>query len=75
MELDQSNMSHIGPDGHITQEERLKRYHLKLCMRCGAPGHRAGNRRPKGKGRGKFVAQIDVIEEPDHEAESSELKD
>ncbi|KAI1001105.1 hypothetical protein K3495_g7094 [Podosphaera aphanis] len=38
---DHSEISRIGPDGHITPEERLRRFQFKLCMRCGKPGHRA----------------------------------
>ncbi|KHJ36393.1 hypothetical protein EV44_g4485 [Erysiphe necator] len=41
MILDRLDLSHIGPDGDITAEERLRRYMLKLCMRCGKPGHHA----------------------------------
>ncbi|POS82218.1 hypothetical protein EPUL_006501, partial [Erysiphe pulchra] len=40
MILDQNQLSHIGHDGHITQEERSRRFRLNLCMHCGKPGHR-----------------------------------
>lgn len=56
MILDQTNISHMGPDGHITNEERMRRFKLSLCMRCGRPGHRAESCSPKSK---KECRQID----------------
>ncbi|KAI1001882.1 hypothetical protein K3495_g6325 [Podosphaera aphanis] len=73
MDLDQCDMSHIGPDGHITAEERQRRFRLNLCMRCGNPGHRADNCRPKGKG--KMIAQVEMDEEGEHAPGQSNLKD
>lgn len=60
MILDKANMSHIGPDGHITPEERQRRFRYKLCMRCGKPGHRRDNCR--GKGKDVSLNLADVIE-------------
>lgn len=39
MILDRVDMSHIGPDGRLTYEERQRRFKLRLCMRCGQKGH------------------------------------
>lgn len=41
MEFDQVDMSHIGPDGHLTPKERQRRRKFNLCMHCGGLGHRA----------------------------------
>ncbi|KAI0996064.1 hypothetical protein K3495_g12116 [Podosphaera aphanis] len=60
MILDKADMSHIGPDGHITPEERQRRFRYKLCMRCGKPGHRRDNCR--GKGKDVSLNLADVIE-------------
>ncbi|KAI1001581.1 hypothetical protein K3495_g6620 [Podosphaera aphanis] len=51
MILDKFDLSHIGPDGHITPEERQRRYRFKLCMRCGKPGQC----RDQCKGKSKEV--------------------
>lgn len=60
MVLDQADMSHIGPDGHITPEERQRRFRFKLCMRCGRPGHRADH--CKGKGKQRVVQELHLDE-------------
>ncbi|KAI0993685.1 hypothetical protein K3495_g14499 [Podosphaera aphanis] len=41
MVLDRANISILGPDGRLTPQERQRRFDLKLCVRCGKPGHRA----------------------------------
>ncbi|KAI0995458.1 hypothetical protein K3495_g12721 [Podosphaera aphanis] len=60
MILDKIDLSHIGPDGHITPEERQRRYRFKLCMRCGKPGHRRDQCR--GKGKEVSVNLADIVE-------------
>lgn len=73
MILDKSEISHIGPDGHITPEERLRRFKLKLCMRCGKPGHRANRCRPVQK---NFNAQeLNLEESSDLGENHPDLKD
>ena len=74
MILDQAGLSHIGPDGHLTPEERARRFRLKLCMRCGKPGHRA-NRCQMGR-KDKLVQQLELEEmEENLDQELSQLKD
>lgn len=64
MDLDQMSLSHIGPDGHLKPEERHRRFRLKLCMRCGKPGHQANECIPRYKKKGEFqVAQFSNTEE------------
>lgn len=36
-----SEPSKLGNDGKLTQEERQRRIHNKLCLFCGGPGHMA----------------------------------
>lgn len=48
MILDRTTISHLGPDGKLTQAERIRRYEQELCMRCGKSGHQAVNCRPRG---------------------------
>ncbi|KAI0999460.1 hypothetical protein K3495_g8738 [Podosphaera aphanis] len=68
MVLDQLNMSHLGPDGHLTPEERKRRFRFRLCMRCGKPGHRANT--CKGKDKEVIVNQLDLeLAEDDEDLE------
>lgn len=60
MALDKADMSHIGPDGHITPEERRRRFRYKLCMRCGKPGHRANDF--NSKIREKIISELNLDE-------------
>lgn len=41
MVLDRASVSILGPDGRLTPQEWQRRFDLKLCVRCGKPGHRA----------------------------------
>ncbi|KAI0994006.1 hypothetical protein K3495_g14178 [Podosphaera aphanis] len=68
MVLDQSDLSHLGPDGRLTPEERQRRFRFKLCMRCGKPGHRANV--CKGKGKLKVLQEL-TLEEEDFEDDNT----
>lgn len=49
---DRVDLSYIGPDGHLTPEERFKRFRLNLCIRCGKPGYMAKTCNCKKMGEG-----------------------
>ncbi|KAI1000592.1 hypothetical protein K3495_g7601 [Podosphaera aphanis] len=70
MVLDQSDLSHLGPDGHLTPEERQRRFRFKLCMRCGKPGQRANVCKGKGKGKQKVLQEL-TLEEEDFEDDNT----
>ncbi|POS82307.1 hypothetical protein EPUL_006356, partial [Erysiphe pulchra] len=61
MILDRVDLSHIGPDGHLTSEERFRRFRLNLCMRCGKPGHVANKCNPHKKG--KSINRVEIEED------------
>ena len=74
MVLDKVDLSHIGPDGHLTTEERTRRLRLGLCLRCGKPGHRVNKCQ---KGRKVHTVQELEIEEAEEKLnqDMNQLKD